>query len=46
MYPETYKGVHGYEYRLEGPFGDKDIIESSTGEQRQWVGAAKFTGRL
>ena len=34
MNPEYYKGVHGYEYRLEDWLGTRDVTESSKIEQR------------
>lgn len=28
MYPEYYKGIHGYEYRIEGRIGKREVEES------------------
>jgi len=29
MYPEYYKGVHGYEYRIEKRLGKKEVAQST-----------------
>ncbi|SFW51668.1 hypothetical protein SAMN02799630_03934, partial [Paenibacillus sp. UNCCL117] len=29
MYPEYYKGVHGYEYRIEERIGSREVEEST-----------------